>query len=108
MKEPQRVYADFAVGQVIHHKLFNYRGVIVDVDWKFQGSEEWYRKVAHSHPPKDKPWYRVLVHDTTSAAYVAETNLEPDPSGEPVNHPYIPVYFSDFKDGTYINPRFSH
>ena len=29
--------AQFAVGQVVQHKLFNYRGVIVDVDPQFQG-----------------------------------------------------------------------
>jgi len=105
MNEPRKIYAGFAVGQVIHHKLFDYRGVIVDVDSEFQGTEEWYEQMALSRPPKNKPWYRVLVHDTKGATYVAETNLEPDPSGEPVRHPYIPVYFSEFRDGTYINPR---
>ena len=40
--------AKFQVGQLIHHRLFDYRGVIYDVDPDFQGSEEWYRTVARS------------------------------------------------------------
>ena len=51
----------FFVGQIVHHNRFNYRGVIVDVDADFQGSESWYEHVARSRPPKDKPWYRILV-----------------------------------------------
>jgi len=93
----------FTVGQLVSHRLFNYRGVIYDVDPVFQGSEEWYEQVAASRPPKDKPWYRVLVHDSMGTTYVAERNLEPDGSGEPVNHPHVPLYFTEFKDGTYIN-----
>ena len=34
--------ASFALGQVIHHRLFHYRGVIFDVDPQFQGTEEWF------------------------------------------------------------------
>ena len=47
----------FSIGQIIHHLRFDYRGVIVDVDADFQGSEEWYREMAKSKPPRDKPWY---------------------------------------------------
>ena len=50
----------FHIGQVIQHKLFDYRGVIVDVDSEFDGTDEWYSTVARSKPPKDKPWYHVL------------------------------------------------
>jgi heat shock protein HspQ len=54
--------AKFSIGQLVHHRLFDYRGVIVDVDAVFLGSEEWYEQVAKSKPPKDQPWYHVLVH----------------------------------------------
>ena len=53
--------ARFAIGQVIHHRRFGYRGVIVDVDPSFQLTDEWYEEVALSRPPKDKPWYHILV-----------------------------------------------
>lgn len=47
----------FSVGDLIHHRLFDYRGVIVDIDAAFQLTDEWYEAVAKSRPPKDEPWY---------------------------------------------------
>ena len=93
--------AKFSPGQLIHHKRFDYRGVIVDVDPVFQGTEEWYEQMARSRPPKDAPWYHVLVHDATHMTYVAERNLEPDPSGEPIRHPLLDHFFDAFRDGRY-------
>ena len=85
--------AHFAVGDLVRHRLFDYRGVIVDVDPQFMLSDEWYERVALSRPPKDEPWYRVLVHDAQHDTYVAERNLESDSSGEPIRHPLIGTQF---------------
>ncbi|MGE4649601.1 MAG: heat shock protein HspQ, partial [Myxococcota bacterium] len=46
----------FSVGYVVEHRLFDYRGVIFDVDAHFEGSDEWYEQVARSRPPRDRPW----------------------------------------------------
>jgi len=97
--------ANFSVGQLIVHKLFNYRGVIVDVDPCYQGTEEWYEQVALTRPPRDKPWYHVLVHNAVHETYVAERNLEADDSGKPVNHPLINEYFDGFENGRYLAHR---
>ena len=97
--------AQFRPGQLIHHALFEYRGVIVDVDPTFQGSEEWYARMARSQPPKDKPWYHVLVHDADHTTYVAERNLEPDHSMEPVRHPLLGAHFERFERGAYVPRR---
>jgi len=94
--------ARFSIGDLVHHKLFDYRGVVVDVDPRMMLSDEWYEAVARSRPPKDKPWYRVLVHDATHETYVAERNLEPDTSRAPVRHPMIETCFSSFSDGRYM------
>ncbi|MFI0460110.1 MAG: heat shock protein HspQ, partial [Candidatus Thiodiazotropha endolucinida] len=67
--------AKFGVGELVYHRLFDYRGVIVDVDAKFMLSDEWYDQVARTRPPKDQPWYRVLVHSANNETYVAERNL---------------------------------
>lgn len=96
------VNSRFAIGELVHHKLFDYRGVVADVDPEFMLSDEWYEDVAKSRPPKDKPWYHVLVHDGPHNTYVAERNLDPDPSGEPVSHPLIEQQFVEFRDGRYI------
>jgi heat shock protein HspQ len=98
------IKVNFSVGQIVHHKLFDYRGVVIDVDPTFQGTEDWYREMAKSRPPKDSPWYHVLVHDAGFNTYVAERNLEEDESDAPVNHPAVSQFFSDFRDGVYV-PR---
>lgn len=96
---------EFFVGQLVTHRLFHYRGVIVDVDPHFMHSEEWYEAVAQSRPPKDKPWYRVLVHDAGHETYVAERNLAPDGSDEPIEHPELQHYFHEFGEGRYVPKR---
>ena len=93
--------ARFAIGELVHHRLFNYRGVVIDVDPEFQGSEEWYRQVARTRPPKDQPWYHVLVHRADHQTYVAERNLEPDGSADPIDHPLVSHLFDTFVDGVY-------
>ena len=92
----------FAIGQLVHHRRFDYRGVIVDVDPRFQGSDRWYESVALSRPPKDKPWYRVLVHGAGHQTYVAERHLEPDPDTGPIEHPALGQFFDAFVDGAYV------
>ena len=94
--------AKFSVGELVHHKLFDYRGVVIDVDAEMMLSDEWYEAVARTRPPKDRPWYHVLVHDALHPTYVAERNLERDTSGEPIRHPLIDDYFSDFSGRRYV------
>ncbi len=93
----------FSVGDVVQHTLFDYRGVIIDVDSHFRGTEIWYETVARSRPPKYGPWYHVLPHGEQHQTYVAERNLEPDDSGLPVQHPLVEHYFSGFTDGRYTD-----
>ncbi|MCU0837800.1 MAG: heat shock protein HspQ [Rhodospirillales bacterium] len=97
-----RRIAKFAVGQIVHHTLFNYRGVIVDVDAEYSGTNAWYEEMAPSRPPKSRPWYHVLMHGTDTRTYVAERNLEADDSGDPIDHPDLERYFVAFADGTYV------
>lgn len=94
--------AKFCVGELVHHMLFDYRGVVVDVDMTFSGTDEYYEKMAPSRPPKDQPWYRVLVNDASHETYVAERNLEPDREGSKIRHPDIDQYFGDFMRGRYV------
>ena len=94
--------ARFSIGELVHHRLFDYRGVIADVDPEFQATEEWYESVAKSRPPKDKPWYHVLVDKASHTTYVAERNLEADESTEPIKHPLVGQFFTGFENGRYV------
>ena len=97
--------ARFQVGQLVKHKLFDYRGVVFDADATFQGSEEWYETMARTRPPKDQPWYHVLVHEAAHTTYVAERNLLPDLSGAPIHHPALDHFFDELRDGLYQRQR---
>jgi heat shock protein HspQ len=94
--------ARFAVGELVTHQLFDYRGVVFDVDPVFMGNDEWYEQVARSRPPRDRPWYHVLVHGAQHTTYVAERNLEPDDSSDPIDHPGLDHFFHGFEDGRYL------
>ena len=95
----------FAPGQLIVHTKFDYRGVIVDVDATFAGTEEWYETVARSRPPRDKPWYHVLVHGASHQTYVAERHLALDPDPAPIDHPALSHFFDELRDGVYVRTR---
>lgn len=93
--------AKFQIGQIIRHRLFEYAGVIFDVDPGFQGTEQWYREVALSRPPKDEPWYHVLVNNALHTTYVAERNLEAEKTPKRIVHPDAERIFKGFDGERY-------
>ena len=95
--------AKFDIGQLVTHKLFDYRGVIIDIDPIYLGSDEWYQKMARTRPPKNAPWYKVLVNNSQYETYVAERNLQADKTSSSIEHPMLDSYFDDFQNGKYIN-----
>lgn len=94
----------FVSGQVVQHKKFGYRGVIVSADDRYTGSDDWYEKMAHSKPPKDRPWYHVLVDNSSYETYVAERHLELGDEA-PVEHPLVRVLWDELVDGVYVRTR---
>ncbi len=101
---PRIAHARFGIGDVVRHRLFDFRGVIFDVDPVFANSEEWYQATPEEiRPPKDQPFYHLLAENAESSyvAYVSQQNLIPDESEEPVDHPAIAGIFDAFADGRY-------
>ena len=96
--------AKFSIGDVVRHKHFNFRGVIYDVDFQFNNSEEWYQSIPKEvRPRKDQPFYHLLAesNEVTYEAYVSEQNLITDNSGEPVQHPLVNEIFFEKKGSVY-------
>ena len=92
--------AKFSIGEVVKHRHFDFRGVIYDVNFEFNNSEEWYQSIPKEvRPRKDQPFYHLLAesNDVTYEAYVSEQNLLLDLSKEPVRHPLIEEIFSGKK-----------
>ena len=95
--------ARFALGEVVRHRLFDFRGVIFDVDPEFANSEEWYQSIPEElRPPKDQPFYHLLAEnaETHYVAYVSQQNLVHDESEEPIEHPAVATMF-EREDGRY-------
>ena len=96
--------AHFAIGDVVRHKMFDFRGVIFDVDPVFANSDEWYESIPESlRPRKDQPFYHLLAENSESAyiAYVSQQTLVRDETDEPVDHPAIADMFEGLEDGRY-------
>ena len=94
----------FNIGDVVKHRLYQFRGVIVDIDPEFANSEEWYQSIPEdSRPKKDQPFYHLLAEnsETFYSAYVRQ-NLLPDSESGPIHHPDIDNLFSDVSNGRYI------
>ena len=105
---PPVAHARFSIGDVVRHRLFDFRGVIFDVDPVFANTEEWYEAIPESvRPRKDQPLYHLLAENIESSyvAYVSQQNLVPDDSDEPVDHPAISGLFTDYADGRYALRR---
>ena len=96
--------ARFAIVEFVRHKLFDFRGVIFDVDPEFANSEEWYDAIPEAlRPSKEQPFYHLLAEnaDSTYVAYVSQQNLVVDDSEEPVDHPAIATMFDRLEGGRY-------
>ena len=44
--------AKFSIGDIVKHRHFNFRGVIYDVDFEFNNSEEWYQSIQKVRPKR--------------------------------------------------------
>jgi heat shock protein HspQ len=101
---PPIAHAHFSIGEVVRHRVFEFRGVIFDVDPVFANTEEWYQAIPEEiRPRKDQPFYHLLAENGESSyvAYVSQQNLLPDGTDEPVDHPAISGIFGRFEGGRY-------
>lgn len=108
IEAPAIAHARFSIGDVVRHRLFDFRGVIFDVDPVFSNTDEWYKAIPESvRPTKDQPFYHLLAENMESSyiAYVSQQNLVADDSDEPVDHPAISGLFTGFADGRYALRR---
>jgi heat shock protein HspQ len=106
LAQPPMRTAKFAIGQVVKHRVYPFRGVIFDVDPVFANTEEWLASIPEDvRPRRDQPFYHLLAENaqTTYVAYVSEQNLLPDETGKPVSHPQVSHFFKEVKRGQYVS-----
>ena len=105
---PPTSAARFTIGEVVRHRLLDFRGVIFDVDPEFANSDEWYDAIPeHLRPAKEQPFYHLLAENAESSyvAYVSQQNLILDEDAEEVDHPAIGSLFDRFDEGRYLLRR---
>ncbi len=88
-------------GQIVRHRRYGYRGVVVDFDLTCKADEAWYQS-NQTRPDRNQPWYHVLVDGSDIATYAAQTSLEADERPAPITHPYLEHFFTDFIGGRYV------
>jgi len=96
--------ARFAPGDIVRHRMFDFRGVVFDIDPVFANSEEWYDAIPEEiRPAKEQPYYHLLAEngDSSYIAYVSQQNLVADGDGGPIDHPQIDAMFEGLDHGRY-------
>jgi heat shock protein HspQ len=104
IEAPRQTRARFAIGDVVRHRFYDFRGVIFDIDPVFANSEEWYQAIpADARPARDQPYYHLLAEngDSSYVAYVSQQNLLGDADGGPIDHPSLPQLFDEFDGARY-------
>ncbi len=102
-------HAKFAIGQVVRHRIYPFRGLIFDIDPEFANTEEWWLSIPEEvRPRKEQPYYHLFAEneESTYLAYVSEQNLLLDDSQQPLRHPDIAERFvSDGNGGYRLRPE---
>lgn len=104
IEAPQHARSRFALGDVVRHRIFDFRGVVFDIDPVFANSEEWYAAIPeHIRPDREQPFYHLFAEneDGSYVAYVSQQNLVADAQGGPVEHPEVDQMFDHFDSGRY-------
>ena len=99
------IESKFALGAIVRHRVYDFRGVVFDVDPEFANTEEWYQSIpVDRRPRRDQPYYHLFAENPESyyVAYVSEQNLVEDSDNGPVGHPQIGSMFTGPEDGRYI------
>ena len=104
IEAPRQTRARFAIGDVVRHRMYDFRGVIFDIDPVFANSEEWYQSIPEdSRPAREQPYYHLLAEngDSSYVAYVSQQNLLADGAAGPVEHPSLQQLFEEFNGERY-------
>lgn len=101
---PPVSHAHFGIGDVVRHKMLDFRGVVFDIDPVFANSEEWYEAIPKEvRPSREQPFYHLLAEngETNYIAYVSQQNLLADSDAGPVDHPNVAELFEEFDGARY-------
>lgn len=109
IRSPRPSNIKYRIGQVVKHKTWGYRGVIIGWDPVAKAPDNWLREMhpADKHHWRTMPNYAILVdtrdRQSPQRTYVPEENIEII-SNSKIIHPELDDYFEQF-DGAQYLPR---
>lgn len=108
-ERPHKADCNFPPGSLVRHCHLGYRGLVVDVDDRFQSTGS-PGDPAGGNPAegdlareeREQPWYHILVDGTNFTTYAAQSSLARDGSAQEVSHPLVGLFFKLGGKGRYI------
>ncbi|XP_078486098.1 uncharacterized protein LOC100178877 [Ciona intestinalis] len=103
---PRAKQVKYRVGQVVTHKLYGYRGVIVGWDDHCKAPDLWIRRMHGDRPTwQTQPNYAILVDERdrkdSQTTYVVEENIEVVRNTR-IKHKQIYDYFDEYDGAQYL------
>jgi len=98
------IHFKYTLGEIVRHKDLGLRGVIIEMDDKFVGTDEMYNEMEDTKPEKNQPWYQVIIDGEEDISYIPERLLIRDDAPEPIRSSLIPDLFHKFENGKYSRP----
>ena len=101
---PRVSRARYAIGDVVRHRIFDFRGVVFDIDPVFANSDDWYESIPEElRPAKDQPFYHLFAENAENSyiAYVSQQNLVSDEAASRLITPPCRSCSARFSDGRY-------
>lgn len=101
-KKPENnTLSKYKIGEVITHQRYHYDGVIADIDFYCLADENWYKN-NNTQPLKMQPWYHILVDNSSTVTYAAESSLFSPEYFTEIKHPFIQYFFTGSDNNQYI------
>jgi len=99
-------HMEFRVGQVVKHKKWGYRGVIIGWDLEARAPQDWLKEMHANNPSwKTQPNYAILVDTRDRPApqitYVPQENIQVIKNTK-ILHPSTEDYFENFDGSQYL------
>ena len=67
----------FCIGDIVRHRHYPFRSVIVDVDPEFDNTEDWYNAIPEDvRPSREQPFYHLLAENDEISSVAKIENIE--------------------------------
>ena len=91
--------AKFGIGAIVKHRLYPFRGVVVDVE--FDNTDEWY-EASRIETEQDFKFYHLLLKISSYYTACKPAKSDPDWENGPIGHPDVDEMFDGLDGERYL------